>query len=60
MKLGMTTIASRIARHFSLTLKAMKYDTGKPMSRHSSVAKTAIFERAAEHVEEQRRRTTSR
>lgn len=43
VKLGMTTKASRIARHFSLALNAMKYATGKPMSRHSSVAVTAIF-----------------
>ena len=31
-----------MARHFSLTLNAAKYATGRPISRHSSVAVMAM------------------
>ena len=41
-KLGTMTRPSRMARHRSLTLNARKYDTGKPISRHSAVAVAAI------------------
>ncbi len=43
VKLGMTTIASSAALHFSLTLKARKYATGKPMTMHKVVAMIAIL-----------------
>ena len=45
VKLGTTTSASRIACHFSLTLNARKYATGKPIRKHNVVAKIEIFKR---------------
>ena len=38
VKLGTTTAASTIAFHFSVTLNAAKYATGRPTIRHNSVA----------------------
>ena len=42
VKLGTTTAARMIAFHFSLTLNAAKYATGRPMRRQSSVAITEM------------------
>jgi endonuclease IV len=42
VKLGMTTNAKMMVFHFSLTLKAAKYATGKPISKHINVAITEI------------------
>ena len=52
VKLGTTTSASRMARHFSLTLKARKYATGNPISRHSTVAIDRDADRGLERREE--------
>ena len=43
VKLGMTMSANNAARHFSRTLNARKYATGKPMTTQSTVATTAIL-----------------
>ena len=42
VKLGITTRARMIARHFSPTLNAAKYATGRPITRHINVAITEI------------------
>ena len=42
VKLGTTTKARMTARHFSLTLNAAKYATGRPISRHINVAITEM------------------
>lgn len=42
MKLGTTTAASTMARHFSPTLNAAKYATGRPINRHNIVEMIAM------------------
>ena len=42
VKLGTTTAAKIMAFHFSATLKAVKYATGKPITTHIAVATTLM------------------
>ncbi len=42
VKLGTMIMASRIPLHRSDTLKTRKYDTGKPITKQSSVARIEI------------------